>query len=595
MHDSDLVETLSSLDLSEQKRLLNFLNLQKNDSPNKAPDEAKILIQYSLEAISHFQLSLLPEKLWKQIGAGLPFDKSLWDSLYRLSYLEIKTFIKKSLNKRIPQEEKNLELLLKRLNTDEFNKLCVSLKESPLDDAPFILQLATVYYESILRFEKEFSLESICSLLTIKQTKDSAQEITRIRSKALKKIRRLIALEMTWSNMDELEELLAVQKFFQKKASPKLYKQARNAFVKYYSKIGAVGIKEGYLEFASERLEYEFLSNGNDTTSDQNLWDTIKSLDDYYLTERMWLLCQLLNINLIAPLALPPKEEWMLVDINSPTLNWFFAKPLGRLFKTTIRFLTEENKVTMVEFRQFIELLRTNETTISPALISGFEIFAINHGIRRMNRGKDLDIGMDILNIQKRRVESGRIFSEGAILAREYQSIATFGLHQKQYDWTLKFIEDHRNKVVGSMSPAEYYQFCLALYQYHTGNKLEALTILMNNDFDDLQCEVASRILEVQLLCELELEGQTKLKISDQLDLRIEAGKLFFFRLKEVPPHLRKMRKRFMDVMGKIIKAKSNRKWNILERIKKEVIEVDYISQRSWLVSIIDKMLKAKT
>ncbi|MBL7828702.1 MAG: hypothetical protein JNJ57_18855, partial [Saprospiraceae bacterium] len=257
-------------------------------------------------------------------------------------------------------------------------------------------------------------------------------------------------------------------------------------------------------------------------------------------------------------------------------------------------FLTEESQISKEQYQQFIELLHETEPHLSLELVSCFEIIAINFGIRKGNRGKIEEYGEFVLALQKRRVETGRIFIEGVLMAREYQSIASFALLLKEFDWALKFIEANKYKVAGLMSSLEYYEFCLAMYKYHTGNKLEALRLLMDNEFEDLSCAISARILEIKILCTLELEGETKLKISEQLDARIEAGILFFFRLKGFPANVRTMLKRFMDTMKKIIRAKENRKWNILERIKKEVSEVDYIAERSWLLGIIDKILASK-
>ena len=141
------------------------------------------------------------------------------------------------------------------------------------------------------------------------------------------------------------------------------------------------------------------------------------------------------------------------------------------------------------------------------------------------------------------------------------------------------------------MPSENYYQFCLARYLYKIKNLLPALNILMDAEYEDLSCKMASRILEIKVLCELELSGQTKLRIDEQLDARIEAGILFFFRLREVPSNMRIIRKRFMDFMKKIIRAKENQRWKILEKIRKEIVEIDFIAERQWLIQITDQYL----
>jgi hypothetical protein len=589
MFDSDLVETLAILHPEERSRFFVFLSSANGSAQQKTYDGAAFFCTYIFKCLDQRAQGLLKTNIWQYLCPNLPFDDAQLDEWAAQAAEDLKEILKTRLNKRIPASQKDLGKLIENLSYQDRTKLLSLIAGNGSKDKAMTSRLIVFHCQITNQYEAQLSDATVYNLLYGDEY-EIPGKLPKSRTDTLKIVRKFIALEAATQEMSELQEWVFLQKFFLDRSSHSQYKRIRNNILKLKAEKSGFNSKQLYQYFLSENFEYDLQNNQTELTNDQNLWETIQSLDEYYLVERLTLTCLLLNLNHMSPLALPSLGVWLHINLNSPHLKWFFDKPLGQLFLSAIQILDKESNVSEQEFINYIQLLRQNETSLPSNLITYFEIFAQNHGIRRMNKGES-NYGELVFGIQEHRVLSGRIFIRGLIKADEFQSIVTLGLFLNKIEWIKDFMEKNKKRIDGTMPSENYYQFFMARYLYKTKDLLAALNILMNAEYEDLSCKMASRILEIKVLCELELSGQTKLRIDEQLDARIEAGILFFFRLREVPANIRAMQKRFMDFMKKIIRAKENRRWKILEKIRKEIVDIDFIAERQWLLQITDQYL----
>lgn len=588
MHNSDLVETLAVLEQDERGRLLAFLQGQQTKD---AVDYVTALTNYILECLDAYEISLDKPSVWQCLpGSGSePYSEDRLDILIIQANEAIKAAAK-NLKKRTAQAKGDLNTLLLAMTSEERNLVLLDIQQSKLPTSQVNYHLAKYFCECSEGFVNSLS-ETKTYQKIFGPEKEVPGKLAKLRTSTLKKIRRFIALEIAGSQMSDLQELVWLQKFFNERDCISQYNRIKGNIERKKTESRKWSSSDYYQYFSSDAEDYDFQSNRNEKTNDLNLWNTIQSLDEYYLIERLWFSCQLLNQNQLAPLALPPLSEWLKINLKSPDLKWFFDKPLGKLFTLAIDLLSDESTDGKSKLLNFILFLRQLEPSFSKELINSFEVFACNHGIRRMNRG-DFSFAAPVFDIQQHRVKTERIYDDGKIQSGEFQTITTLGLHFKRFDWVKEFIDKNEKKIVGVMPSNSYYEFCLAQYYYATSNLLAAIQILTNKEYDDSQCKLPARILEIKVLYELNILGTTKLKISEQLDDRIEAAIIFFFRLKDVPAQKKKMGKCFADSMKKIVRASSNRRWKLLEKLRKQIQSIDLIAERQWLLQIIDESLK---
>ncbi|MBK6995892.1 MAG: hypothetical protein IPH31_13555 [Lewinellaceae bacterium] len=417
-----------------------------------------------------------------------------------------------------------------------------------------------------------------------------ANKLEKSMSDTLHLVRWFVAHESAGQNMTELQQAFYLQKFYNERNLEKKFQQSRKQFGKLKSTHREWSPQDYYFQFLSESEEYVFQSDRNQKKDDLNLWNSIQALDEYYLVERLWHTCILLNQNQLAPLALPPLDEWVLFDLKSPRFRWFFEKPIGQLFTQAIDLLSDESYKSGQKLTNFVKLIGDTEPFIWKTYVSTFEIFACNYGIRRLNKGH-AEYANPVFQLQKRRVESGRIYMDGMIKSSEFQSIATLGLRLSADSWVKQFLEDHRTKILGSMPSEEYYQFTLSHYLYHLKNYEPALKTLLISSYDDMHCKVSAKMLEIKILWEMSRRDKSDERVAEFLENKVEAAIIYFFREKNLPATKKKMGKRFADTMKRIIHAEGKRDVDRLEIILQDIAKAEYIAERQWLTKLVEDLI----
>ena len=404
-------------------------------------------------------------------------------------------------------------------------------------------------------------------------------------------VRRFIATETASRPMTDLQQQVYLQQFYNERGLADKFRQARNQMGRIRVKHLEWSPQDYYFQFRSEAEEYVFQADRNRKKDDLNLWNTVQALDEYYLVERLWHTCVLLNQNQLAPLALPPLRDWLPFDLHAPRLKWFFEKPLGQLFYQAIELLSDEGGNDEQKLRNFMALLTENENKITAFYISSFEIFACNYGIRRVNKGIPVYSEL-VFHLQKRRVESGRIYVDHKIKASELHSIVVSGLRLGEYEWVEQFIQRHQNTILGAMTSEGYYQFNLAYFLYHKKDYEPALKTLHTSTYEDMIYKFSSKTLEIKILWAKSRLPGVDHWASEYLENRVEAAIVFFFRGEGMQPDRKKLGKRFADAMKRIIHAVghgSDRKR--LEKIRNDVRKADLIAERQWLLEILGELL----
>ncbi len=403
-------------------------------------------------------------------------------------------------------------------------------------------------------------------------------------------VRRFVAQESAGQKMTELQQAFYLQKFYNERDLEKKFQQSRKQFGKLKSTHREWSPQDYYFQFLSESEEYVFQSDRNQKKDDLNLWNSIQALDEYYLVERLWHTCILLNQNQLAPLALPPLDEWLLIDLKSARFRWFFEKPIGQLFAQAIDLLSDESGKSGQKLTDFVKLIGDTEPFIWKTYISTFEIFACNYGIRRLNKGQT-EYANPVFQLQKRRVESGRIYMDGMIKSSEFQSIVTLGLRFSEYDWVKNLLENHREKILGMMSSEEYYQYNLAQYLYYLKNYEPALKTLLTSSYEDMQYKISAKILEIKILWEMSHLNKSDERVAEFLENKVEAAIIYFFREKNLPATKKKMSKRFADTMKRIIHAEGKRDAERLKIILTDIHKAEYIAERQWLTKLVEDLI----
>lgn len=547
------------------------------------------MAKYVYSCLDRFHSVSAPAAVWKHLEGTMDCDEETLDRLTGESFEAAKAALK-TLKKRWSSGWNSLQHLIAVVAPSDQEKMLTTLNAKADRGQPLHIRLLHYHCTCWNEYRQALSEEAVYRRF-FGEEKRVEGKLAKHRSATLKRLRRFIAIEMADKQMSDLQELVWLQKFFQERSGTVLYEHIRAQVIRKKSERHEWSSHDYYTYFYSDAVEYDFQSDRNGKTNDLNLWNTIQSLDEYYLIERLWYSCHLLNQNQVAPLALPPLSQWLHIDIKSPRFKWFFDKPLGKIFTLALDLLVDDTGKDNLKLKHFLKCLRESESSFSITIINSFEIFAANYAVRCINRG-DFSYGQLLFEIYENRIHSKRIYADGKILSGEYHTITILALRLKKFDWAKDFIEKNKRKIIGVMPSMQHYEFCLAQYLYAVNELFPSLQILMNSDFKDIDCKMVARILELKVLYELDAAGATRLRVAEQLDERIEAAILFFFRLKNVPPAKKLMGKRFADFMKKILRAAGNRRLKLLEKIRSQVETIDYIAERQWLLRILDELIE---
>jgi len=415
-------------------------------------------------------------------------------------------------------------------------------------------------------------------------------KLPKLMSETLKAVRHFVAIETFASQMTEMQQLYYLQNFYNERNLDDKFEAGLKQIESLKGKPEHSISSDYYHLFLLEKESAAFLSARNKKKDDINLLKVISALDEYYFFERLWFTCVLLNQNQIAPVELPPFHEWLPFDINSHQLNWFFKKPIGQILAQNISIFSSDGNANQDELLDFVKLLSQHESHINSFYLNSFEAFAISYATLRTNKG-DFEFAQIVLDIQKRRIDSGRIYTSGKIKASDFQSISTAALRLGDFDWVMQFLNDHRTKVLGSMNSEEYYQYNLAQYLYHTQDYEPALKTLLTSNYEDMQYKISAKILEIKILWEMSHRDKSDERVSEFLENKVEAAIIYFFREKNLPASKKKMGKRFSDTMKRIINAEGKRDVERLEIILNDIAKAEYIAERQWLTKLVEDLI----
>lgn len=357
-----------------------------------------------------------------------------------------------------------------------------------------------------------------------KFTPEAFNEVT---AEAFRLIKKFIAFEMTVTQWNERDELTCLLLYYKKKGLAEKFGDMRESLAKK-QKERETWIGEDYWwNYLVEKADVEFSSLYNRKKDDLNLLNAIHTLNEFFLVESLILASTLYTQNRLTPLAFQSLNELLPYDPNDKNLDWFFTKPLGKLFIMSLRFMGANIGSFEHQYEDYEFLLLQEEGHLNEKLYNNFERIGINYLATLCNAGKK-EYREPIFKALQRRVESGRIYVEGKITADEMQNIVLIGLRVKAFDWVYQFLTTHQHKIMGTESPQVLYEFNLAVYYFYIKEFQKTLDILkrlsLQTKSSETQYKASSKILEIMVFYEL---GEK------DLDSTLEAANQHFFRMKQ--------------------------------------------------------------
>lgn len=408
-----------------------------------------------------------------------------------------------------------------------------------------------------------------------------AAKLDSLMNDVLELVRKMIAWQKFEKETSTARELVYLASYYQENDLVEKGFSALHRAQKLINDPDELGLEQYYDRYLFWKATVSLKSYLHLRRDDLDLPDAIRAFDTYYVAERLYLCCLLLSQSRLV------KVDTSLYGIFRnylTTLNQIYIseKPLIGILEQIAVFLSAPTLFTRESLNTLRLKIKAVSFNLKPELLTALEMFVCNLYIARVN-ANEWDFLADLFELQKERVESGRIYTEGMLSPSEYQSITVAGLRVGEMDWTLNFIENNKLKILGYEQSLEPYKYNIANYLFYNKDYEQCLDNLKEGHYEDHHYKVWARILELKVYYET---------IPEIVASKLSAAKMFFHRDELLPDEKKALFNTFVDVLKQIVSSNTLGNEKRIQRILQKVKETPYIAERYWLTEKLEEMLK---
>jgi hypothetical protein len=296
-----------------------------------------------------------------------------------------------------------------------------------------------------------------------------------------------------------------------------------------------------HLQFAVTGIEARNQVHNQARTPDQHLQRMADTLDDYYLSTRLRLSCELVNRQTIissdAQTPLPAFAQLLLSASATSTT------PSVQVYAQLLRLLTEGEDTR--HFARLLTQIDTHRAILSPDELRELYSYAQNYCIRRIRLGES-DFLRALFDIYALLIRDGALLENGELSPWKYKNIASVGLQLGEFDWVEDFVTRYRPALPEAFRDNAY-AYNLADLAYHRGDYAAAQRQLVQVEFSDVFYSLGTRKILLKIYYE---QGDTEPLLS-----LIQAFRVYLRRNKLISEINRKSYTHFLHIVHQLWKA----------------------------------------
>lgn len=406
-------------------------------------------------------------------------------------------------------------------------------------------------------------------------------KMDRLMTRLMKHIQLFLAYEQVDLQENKIQRNIYILPTYRERHLDKLFHRSIDALRKSQNKIEQRGKSFYYNQFLIEGELTNWESFYNTRKEDLNLTATLQSLDIYYMVAKLEYACLLLAQNKYHQ-TLDIKNSLEIIDRIAPVFEQahYVDIPILNIYYHAFLLLRGDNPENA--FDCLSTALEEQEAIIPLDQMQVLQSIVRSYCIRQYNSGNDNYLEKTF-KYYRLHLEKGYLLYEDGLIAGTFRNIVAIGLKHQQFDWVMDFMDEYKNKIVGTKHPVEVYHFNLAAYYFALSKYDEALEYLADN-YEDIYYKIAAKRMELKIYYEQE---------SVLLDSKINAFKVYIFRIskKLLTELTREGNNNFIDFLKRILSPKTF--WN-KERVSKLIKELDdckVIIEKEWLRAKLNKIL----
>jgi len=476
--------------------------------------------------------------------------------------------------------------VLELFSSAEIDRLALFLQSPYLTTGTRMPQKTIELYHklvSLLPFEEAgLNKELLHEELFPEQTYNAGR-IDKLVSGLFKLIESFLQLEESSILKNSIDQQLQLSRYYQRKGLDRLQKNAVNNLEKHLHKIKQKSLEVLYAQFLLQNRITELKSFYNPRDEDLNLNNTIKALDNYYLTARLDLTNSLLaQKNFHNTLDTEDALDLVPAILEYAKKNQDHQSPLiacYMLVHDIMQMSDGDIASSQASIAKLEDILVQYSEYLPPIKSKELHSFNRSFFMRLINLGKK-EVIPKAFTMYKDHYASGILLQKKGIHAANFKNMVWLGLKSKDFSWVFEFIEECKHKIIGTNFPEEVYKYNLARYYFATG-EIEKADQSLSYQFKDLFYMLAVKRLEIMILLN---------KDEDLLEYKLNAFKIFVHRIskKQLPDIFKLGNNNFINFLKQILSPTNNDK-SKREKIKQKIISTDTVLEKDWLITILSK------
>ncbi len=301
-----------------------------------------------------------------------------------------------------------------------------------------------------------------------------------------------------------------------------------------------------------------------------HLQNATNHLDHFYFLNKLKYCCGIIDRQQV----LADKYELNFVEeLKNYLLQQNNNPPEIDIYLHVLLMLTEEKSDQY--FNQLKVLFKTHFDSLPKPVKKEINFALINFCLRKIRKGKRKYVS-EALDIYQDGIQSEVIFDHGFLSPWTFTNVVKLALRLKRYDWIKTFIWENEGKISEDFRENALY-YNLSELHYYTKDYDQALDYLNRVKFSDLNYHLGSRVILIKIYYETDEQYA--------LTSLIASFTIFLKRNKNISDNLRKTFLNFCEILNLILRNKENKK----EAIKAKIKETSLLTDRQWLLDILEK------
>jgi hypothetical protein len=326
----------------------------------------------------------------------------------------------------------------------------------------------------------------------------------------------------------------------------------------FFLSISHIGIFEKFLEKADFEKVFYYLSS-------------------FYYLNSMRLYINILNLKLIYKKEFNTEHFEKMITLIDKSI--FTDNPVIEIYYGIIKLFDEGDQDNYL-FR-IKEILTQIRNSLHEDDLSEIYINLTNYCNRKINAGV-LKFRKEKFEIYKEENELKLYSVNGFMPTVYYKNLVILALSLDEYSWVKEFIQSYKNELPAD-SMNNFYNYCMALYEFDMKKFDRSLEFLSRIKFDELYLKYDSKILQLMIYFET---GEEESLISS-----LEAYRHFLTNNKLLPENKKELYTNFYKYFSRIFAGKIKKDKLELRRMKDSITPEIKIFNKEWLIRKLDGLI----